>query len=118
MAKKTISITEGRKQLFRIAEEVQRPDTYYTFTVDGKPQVVLMSQDEFNSIMDTMEILSDPKLLKDIEKAEEEFERGEYESWDDVKKELGLGEYRGRGLLLREKPKRGYKAKKRIKKHE
>ena len=50
MNKKIISITEGRKKLFKIAEEVQKPDTYYTFTVDGKPRVVLMSQDEFNSI--------------------------------------------------------------------
>jgi len=33
MAKKTITITEGRKELFKIAEEVQKPDTQYVFTI-------------------------------------------------------------------------------------
>ncbi|MCD6490039.1 MAG: type II toxin-antitoxin system Phd/YefM family antitoxin [Thermodesulfobacterium sp.] len=104
MAKKTISITEGRKKLFKIAEELQRPDTYYTFTVDGKPRVVLMSQEEFDSIMETMEILSDPKALKEIEKAE----NGEFYDWEDVKKELGLDARNS--TLIREKPKRKYGA--------
>jgi len=106
MSKKTISITEGRKRLFKIADEVQAPDTYYSFTVGGKPQVVLMSQDEFDSIMDTIEILSDPKILADIKKAEAELEAGEYTTWDEVKKELGFK--RSEALILREKPKKIY----------
>ena len=64
--------------------------------------------------METIEILSDPKILKDIEKAEEEIERGEYVSWDEVKKELGIG--RKKELILREKPRKEYKASKRKKK--
>jgi prevent-host-death family protein len=110
MAKKTISITEGRKRLFKIAEEIQKPDTYYVFTVEGKPRVVLMSQDEFDSIMETIEILSDPKILKDIEKAEEDFKKGKYASWEEVKKELAL--MKQPGLILREKPKKQYGKKK------
>lgn len=108
MSKKTISITEGRRQLFKIADEVQTPDTYYSFTVDGKPQVVLMSQDEFDSIMDTIEILSDPKILADIKKAEKELEAGEYATWDEIKKEMSF--HRSEALVLREKPKKIYKA--------
>ncbi|MBU2564011.1 type II toxin-antitoxin system Phd/YefM family antitoxin [Patescibacteria group bacterium] len=90
MSKKIISITEGRKNLFKIAEYVQKPATYYEFTVDGKPKVVLMSSQEFDSIVETMEILSDPQTMKNIKKAEEEHKKGEYISWDDLKKELGL----------------------------
>lgn len=105
MAKKIISITEGRKKLFKIVEEVQKPDTYYTFTVDGKPQVVLMSKDEFDSIMETIEILSDPNALKEIEEAE----KGEFYNWDDVKKELGLD--KKDSMLVREAPKQKYKVK-------
>src|SRR3990167_10155249 len=88
MAKKIITITEGRKKLFKIADEVQKPDTQYVFTIEGKPGVVLMSADEYDSLMETMEILSDPKLLNEIKEAEAEISRGEYVDWEDVKKEL------------------------------
>ena len=114
MAKKVITITEGRKNLFKIAEEVQKPDTYYEFTVEGEPRVVLMSREEFDSIMETMEILSDPKILRDIKKAEEEYKKGEYVSWDKIKKELGF--VPKKGFVLREKPKRKYRASRRSKK--
>jgi len=106
MAKKIIPITEGRKKLFKIAEEIQKPDTYYTFTIDGKPQVVLMSKDEFDSIMETMEILSDPEIMKDLKKADEDFKKGRYSSWEEVRKKLGFEEKPK--LVLRDKPKKKY----------
>jgi prevent-host-death family protein len=106
MAKKTIPITEGRKKLFKIAEEIQKPDTYYTFTVAGKPQVVLMSKDEFDSIMETMEIMSDPEIMKDLKKADEDFKKGKYSSWEEVKERLGLE--KEPVLVLRDKPAKRY----------
>ncbi|MEK7142905.1 MAG: type II toxin-antitoxin system Phd/YefM family antitoxin [Patescibacteria group bacterium] len=90
MAKKTITITEGRKELFRIAEEVQKPDTQFVFTVEGKPGVVLMSVDEYDSLMETMEILSNPEIIRDIRQAEKDYREGKYSSWEEVKKELAL----------------------------
>jgi len=90
MTKKTISITKGRKELFKIANEVQKPTTYYEFTVGGEPRLVLMSSDEFDSIMETMEIMEDPEAMKNIKKAEEECKRGEYLTWEEAKKKLGL----------------------------
>lgn len=108
-SKTTISITEARKKIFDIAEEVQKPNKYYTLTEKGRPKVVLMSAEEFDSIMETMEILSDPKIMANIKKAEEEFKRGEYQSWDEVKKELGLSRKGKDILLVREKPKKKYR---------
>ena len=110
MVKKIIPITDGRKKLFKIAEEVQKPDTYYIFTVGGESKVVLMSQNEFSLITETMDILSDPDALKDLQQAEEDFKKGRYVSWDEVKKELGL--MQESDLVLREKPKKQYGRKK------
>ena len=113
MAKKVIPITEGRKKLFKIVEEIQNPDTYYTFTVDGKPQVVLMSKDEFDSIMETMEIMSDSEIIKDLKKADEDFKKGRYSSWEKAKKKLGIE--KEPALILRDKAKKKYgKRKKRL----
>lgn len=105
MAKKVITITEGRKKLFKIVDEVQKPNTYYEFTVEGKPRVVMMSREEFDSIMETMEILSDPKIVKDLEEAEKDYKKGNYISWEEAKKQLNIREP---DLVMRDRGKRKY----------
>ena len=107
--KNIIPISEARKNIFKIAEEVQKPDNYYVLTEKGRPKVVLMSAEEYDSLMENLEILSDPKIMANIKKAEKEFKRGEYQSWDEVKKELGL--LRKSSLVLADKGKKRYSAK-------
>ncbi len=80
--KTTIPISEARKRIFDIAEEVQKPNNYYTFTEKGRPKAVLMSAEEFDSWMETMEVMREfPDLDKDIKEAERAFKSGEYKSW-------------------------------------
>lgn len=106
--KTTISISEARRKIFDIAKEVQKPNTYYEFTINGEPRLVIMSKEEFDSIMETMEILGNPEVLEDIKKAEEEYKKGRYVTWDKVKKELGLG--KTADFLVRDKSKKKYRA--------
>lgn len=110
--KTTLSITEARKKIFDIAEQVQKPSVYYTLTENGRPKVVIMSSQEFDSLMETMEILSDPKIMKDIERAEAEYKRGEYITWEEMKKELGYAP-KQEVMMLADKGKTKYSAKKR-----
>ncbi|OIO49214.1 MAG: hypothetical protein AUJ34_01665 [Parcubacteria group bacterium CG1_02_41_12] len=46
----TTTITKARKDLFKVAESVQEKDTFYSLTIDGIPQVVIMSQDSFEKL--------------------------------------------------------------------
>lgn len=110
--KTTISISEARKRIFDIAEEVQKPGVHYTFTDKGRPKTVMMSFDEFDSLMETLEIMSDPELMRDIRKAEREYKSGEYVTLDELKKELG---YSAGPLVLADKGKKKYKAKSKVK---
>jgi prevent-host-death family protein len=81
-SKTTISITEARKNIFAIAEEVQKPNNYYTLTQNGRAKAVLMSADEFESWQETMEVMRDfPNLDKDIKEVELAIESGEYKNW-------------------------------------
>ena len=65
--KHIISITEARGRLFQIADDVQVPDTHYILTENGRPKVVLMSVEQFESWTETMEVMKDfPDLDKDI----------------------------------------------------
>lgn len=89
MPKRTVSITEGRKNLFRIAEEVQKPDTYYVFTINQKPQVVLMSYREFRLLFQIMDRLEESEVLEKMKELRRE--RGGV-SWEELKKKMGFEE--------------------------
>jgi len=89
-SKNTISITEARKKIFEIAEEVQKPNKYYTFTENGRPKAVLMSAEQFDSLMEDLELASDPGFAKRMAAVEKEFERGEYVTLEELKKELNF----------------------------
>ncbi|MDD3734971.1 MAG: hypothetical protein PHO31_00635, partial [Candidatus Pacebacteria bacterium] len=67
------------------------------------------SFEEFDSLMETLDILSDPTILDDIKKAEEEYKKGEYLTWEEVKGKLGFSANK-EIFTLKEKPKKKYRA--------
>ena len=88
---RTLSISEARKNIFKIAEDIQKPDVCYMLTENGKPKAVIMSADEYESWMETMEVMREmPDLAKEIKEADEEFARGEYVKFEDILKEDGI----------------------------
>ena len=83
--KTTLPITEARSKIFKIAKEVQKPETRYTLTEKGRPKVVMMSAEEFESWQETLEVLQDfPDIEKDIKKGEKEFKEGKTTSLEKV----------------------------------
>jgi len=87
----TLSITNARKNIFELAEKVQKPGIHFTLTENGCPKVVMMSADEFDSWQETMEVLQEfPDLDKDVAETEKAFRTGEYKKWstlNDLKKD-------------------------------
>lgn len=80
--KTTLPISEARKNIFKIAEEVQKPNKHYTLTEKGRPKAVIMSAEEFESWQETLEVMKDfPDLDKDIEETESAIKSGEYKKW-------------------------------------
>lgn len=101
--KTTISISEARKRIFDIADEVQAPNKVYTLTADGKPKAVIMSAEEYESWMETMEVLRDcPDIFDRIAESDKAVKTGDWSnfvSWEDMKKEMNI---------VAEKPKKKY----------
>jgi prevent-host-death family protein len=97
--KTTLSISEARKNIFKIAEKVQKQAAYYTLTEKGRPKVVVLSADEFESWQETLEVMRIfPKLEKDIEKAEKEYKKGHCLTLENVLSK--------EGFVLSKKPKK------------
>lgn len=103
-AKRTISISEARKRIFDIADEVQSPNKVYTLTADGRPKAVIMSAEEYESWMETMEVLREfPDLDEEITDTDEAVRTGAYKKWATLEEMIAK-----RPLLVAEKPKKRY----------
>jgi prevent-host-death family protein len=72
--KNTISISQARKEIFSIAKQVQRPGQHYTLTENGHAKLIVLSASEFESLVETVEVLrSFPDLEEDIDGAKNEY---------------------------------------------
>lgn len=103
MAKKIETIlpaTEVRKKFFKILEDVKKPNRVYTITLGGKPKAVILSSEEYEAWRETVEVMSDPEIIKDLKEAEKDFKAGRYTPLEEVLKE--------EGYLVREVPKKKY----------
>ncbi|MCX5749012.1 MAG: type II toxin-antitoxin system Phd/YefM family antitoxin [Candidatus Saganbacteria bacterium] len=89
-AKTTLSISEARKNIFDIAEQVQKPSTYYTLTENGRPKAVVMSAEEFESWTETLDVIAEfPGLKNSIKEAEKEYKSGDYITLEDLLEKEG-----------------------------
>lgn len=86
----TLPATKARKQFFKLIKAADQPGTTITITVEGEPKVVMMSVEEFEGWQETLEILSDRKLTKNIKQALTDLKRGKVYSLEEVKKKLKL----------------------------
>ncbi len=59
-----------------------------TLTIKCDKPVVGVPLDEYQDLLDTLEILSDPTLKRDVEKARKEFRERQTVSWEKFKKEF------------------------------
>lgn len=64
--KKFMTATDARKQLYDVIKKVQTPGFFVTLTLDGIPEAVVISFDEFEGLMETLEIMSDSELSRDL----------------------------------------------------
>lgn len=86
-----IPISDARAKLPDLVNKVNKKLDRITITVSGKPKATLLSTEELESLEETLEILSDKKLMRDLKKAEKEIEEGKGIPWEEVQKEFGLG---------------------------
>ena len=59
-----------------------------TLTIKSDKPVVVIPLDEYQDLLDTLEILSDPTLKRDVEKARKEFREGKTISLEKLRAEL------------------------------
>ncbi len=87
---KTITITKAREEFPKIIDRASRLLEKYIITVNGKNKAIVMSADEYESLQETLDILSELGALEDIKQAEKELVDGKTVSWEKIKKDLNI----------------------------
>ncbi len=87
---KTVPFSEARAGLSDLLDEVHASRDHVVITRNGRPVGLLMSLDEYESLQETIDVLSDEDTLEALRESEEDVKAGRTYSWDDVKRELGL----------------------------
>jgi prevent-host-death family protein len=86
----TISASKARDNLYKILDEVKNGLKSYTITLRGEAQAVVINPEELEAWEETLDILSDNKLIAQILKSQEEIKMGKYLNEDDIIKELNI----------------------------
>lgn len=85
-----LPLTEARNRFAQLIEDVSKTFARFTITRKGKPEAVLMSKEEYDALIDTLEILANKETMKSLRRAKEDIKMGRVRPLKDVVKELNL----------------------------
>jgi prevent-host-death family protein len=86
----TLPLAEVRANLSKLVDEAVRTHERIEITKQGRRAAVILSADDFDSIMETLAILGDQELMREVRaaEAEAEAEDGEIYTLDEVTEEM------------------------------
>lgn len=79
-----LPITEARARLTQIAHDLAGSQDTVTVTNRGKPMMMMISYEMYESIMESLEIMSDPDLMAQLRKSLREARIGDAIGFDEV----------------------------------
>jgi len=80
----TLTVTEAKAHFLELIRSSDKRLERFIITKQGKPAAVVMNADEFDGWLETVEIMSDKKALKEIRKAREELGQGRTKTFKEV----------------------------------
>ena len=79
----TKTATDARREFFELVKSAAKGHKVYRIS-HRQGSVVLLSEDDYDSMLETLELLSIPGFRKSIKKSVEQMEKGETSSFEDV----------------------------------
>jgi antitoxin YefM len=90
MPETTYSISEIREEITRLPEHFAQEPEAIAVTRHGKPVMAILPWELYESLMETLEVMSDPELMAAFRQGVKELEEGKGRPWEEVKRDLGL----------------------------
>jgi len=84
----TITLKELRPGLPEVIKDIDTKLDRYIITKRGRPIAVMMSPDDYEGLLETIEILSDKETARRIKKAKREIKEGKTISLEDLRRKV------------------------------
>jgi len=86
----TITLKELRPALPRVISRMDSRFDRFVVTRRGRPVAVMLSAQDYDSLMETIDILADSRAMAGLRKGEEDMRRGRKRPWREIKRSLGV----------------------------
>ena len=73
---KTLKASEAKTRFYELLKGIQNREDQVIVTREGEPAAVLLNYREFESLIETLEVLSDPKAMERIRRNRAYIKRG------------------------------------------
>jgi prevent-host-death family protein len=87
---KSVTLKALRPRLPRIIDEIDSKMDRFIITKRGRPVALMIAMDDYASLLETLDVLSNTRLAKRIKKAEADIAAGRVKALDKIEKELGI----------------------------
>jgi antitoxin YefM len=87
---KHLPMTQARHELTSLPERLAEEPGAVAVTRRGEPVLAILPWDFYESLLETLEVLSDSDLMVELRQSLKEADRGETIPWEKVKAELNL----------------------------
>ena len=84
----TITLKELRPELPKVIKGIDAKLDRYIVTKRGKPIAVMLSPDDYDGLLETIEILSDKETAKRLKKAKQEIKTGKTITLEELRRKI------------------------------
>ena len=83
-----ITTVDARRELTKLPEKLVADPATVAVTRRGKPVLAIMTWDDYQAILETLEVLSDDKAVAQLRRSIREVKEGKTVPWKDAKARL------------------------------
>ena len=85
---KELTTVDARRELTKLPEQLEAEPATIAVTRRGKPVLAIMTWEDYQSIQETLEILSDTEAVEQLRESIREVREGKTIPWDEAKKRV------------------------------
>ena len=86
---KELTTVDARRELTKLPEKLGANPATVAVTRRGKPVLAIMTWEDYQTILETLEILSDDEAVEQLRRSIKEVKEGKTIPWKDAKTQLG-----------------------------
>jgi PHD/YefM family antitoxin component YafN of YafNO toxin-antitoxin module len=86
---KELTTVDARRELTKLPEKLGANPATVAVTRRGKPVLAIMTWEDYQAILESLEILSDGKAVEQLRRSIQEVREGKTIPWKDAKARLG-----------------------------